>query len=103
MMSQMRETSSDFARSAAASGSPRSSNTFPLLRSVRGAAPPRFDSTVALTPALIVSLRPLEPFPQELDLLLRRRNPVLRFLPKDVKHVDSPFESDGVEATVGIS
>src|SRR5260221_12962928 len=103
MMSEMRETSSDFARRAAASGRPRSSNTFPLLRSMRGAVPPRLDSTVALAPALIVSLRPLEPLPQELNLLLRRRDSVLRFLLKNVKHVDPPLEPDRVYTSVSVS
>src|SRR5689334_8659006 len=100
MMSQMRETSSDLARSAAASGRPRSSTTFPLLRSMRGAAPPRLGSIVALAPALVVPLRPPEPLPQELNLLLRRRDPVLRLLLKNVKHVDSPLKPDRIDASV---
>src|SRR5437016_5444212 len=58
MMSQIRETSSALARSAAESGRPRSSKTLPLLRSIRGAVPPRFASSVALAPALIIPANP---------------------------------------------
>src|SRR5437762_12229001 len=102
MMSQMRVTSSDFARSAAASGRPMSPNTFPLPRSIRGAEPPRLASTVVLAPALMVSLRPPESLPQQLDFALRRRDPVLGLLLEHVKHVDSSLEPDRVDATVGV-
>src|SRR5437016_1282883 len=96
MMSMMRWTSLAFANSSSGLARAKSTKKLPLLGLISIASSFGF-AFLLLTPFRIVLLRGFKAFPNQLDLLLRRPDTLLRLLLKDVKGVHHAGESHRVD------
>src|SRR3954447_3258939 len=99
MMSEMRCTSSAFARSSSGFLRPRSAKTFPLLGSTVSSV---FTLAFLRTSCRMVFLRRFQPTADGLDFRRRCLNPALRLLLERMEHVHRTGELHGVHHAIGV-